>query len=223
MLSLIAYTENHDNLQFESLARMKKMGISVMLTGHCSHDQTVAVGKEMGIVMTDKPSIRLTGYDFHKIVGGIICKHCKKSTCICANEEKYHPVLKNQDEFNRIYKHLNVLSEANSQEKQTLALGFSAAQEKVFFIGRSINDVPAMRISTASAVVSTDIEDDYVNYAATMVLPDDNLATMEKLITWSHFYYEFCRRYIVFTLTPSLVAFISSFMSFLLFNNFCIQ
>lgn len=73
------------------------MGISVMLTGHCSHDQTVDIGKEMGIVLMDKPSIRLTGYDFHKIVGGIICKLCKKSTCMCPNENKYQPVLKNQD------------------------------------------------------------------------------------------------------------------------------
>jgi hypothetical protein len=37
----------------------------------------------MGIIISDKPSIRLKGYDFSKVVGGIVCKYCKKSPCIC--------------------------------------------------------------------------------------------------------------------------------------------
>lgn len=39
----------------------------------------------MGIVIIDKPSIRLTGYDFYRVVNGIICKTCKKSICICVD------------------------------------------------------------------------------------------------------------------------------------------
>lgn len=77
--------------------------------------------------MLDKPSIRLRGYDFNKIVGGTICKSCKKWICICPNEDNYVPVLNNQDEFNRICKHLNVISEASPIEKMNLVLGFSSA------------------------------------------------------------------------------------------------
>ena len=31
----------------------------------------------------DRPSIQLKGYNFNQVVGGIICKSCKKSICIC--------------------------------------------------------------------------------------------------------------------------------------------
>jgi hypothetical protein len=47
--------------------------------------------------MLDKISIRLKGYDFNKLVGGLICKFCKKSLCICANQDHYVPIVSNQE------------------------------------------------------------------------------------------------------------------------------
>lgn len=76
---------------------MKKMGITLSLVGNREHDEAISMGKEMGLILVDKPSIQLTGYDFHKVVGGIICKSCKKSICTCTNVGKYERVLKNQD------------------------------------------------------------------------------------------------------------------------------
>lgn len=65
---------------------MRKAGIGVTLTGWTTHDDTVSLAKELGIIMMDKPSVRLRGYDFDRIVGGIICKACKKSMCICPHQ-----------------------------------------------------------------------------------------------------------------------------------------
>lgn len=76
---------------------MKKMDITMTLIGNREHEEAISIGKEMGLILVDKPSIQLTGYDFEKVVGGIICKSCKKSTCACNSLGKYRPVLKNQD------------------------------------------------------------------------------------------------------------------------------
>jgi cation transport ATPase len=67
-------------------------------------------------------------------------------------------------------------------------LGFSYAQERLLFLGTSISDVPAMRVSSISAAVRSQLQDDYTESAAEIILPDNKLVTIEKLINWSYFY-----------------------------------
>lgn len=43
------------------------------------------------------------------------------------------------------------------------------------------------------------------------------------MMLWSNCFHLFCKKYIVFALTPCLVAFASSCISFILYNNFCIH
>lgn len=45
-----------------------------------------------------------------------------------------------------------------------------------------------MRVSSISAAVNSQIEDEYARSAAEIILPDNKLATIEKLINWSYFY-----------------------------------
>jgi magnesium-transporting ATPase (P-type) len=66
------------------------------------------------------------------------------------------------------------------------------------------------------------MHDSLVLSATEVVLPDNNLNTLEKLIVWSQCFFLFCRRYLVFSLVPSLAAFCCSAISFMLFDNFCI-
>lgn len=55
-------------------------------------------------------------------------------------------------------------------------------------MGTSISDVPAMRVSSISAAVRSQLQDDYIESAAEIILPDNKLVTIEKLINWSYFY-----------------------------------
>jgi hypothetical protein len=75
---------------------MRKAGISFTLLGNQNHEEMVALAQEIGVAVQDKISIRLRGYDFNKLSGGLICKSCKKSLCICLREEQYIPILSNQ-------------------------------------------------------------------------------------------------------------------------------
>lgn len=116
-----------------------------------------------------------------------------------------------------------MLSEANSMQKLALAVGLTSINERTCFFGTSISDVPAMRISNLSATVESAMEDEFVKAATQAILPDNKLITLERMILWSHFFHLFCKKYLVFGLTPCLVAFISSCISFILYNSFCIN
>lgn len=52
----------------DSLERMKSAGVTFTLIGQSDHDETVAMAKDIGIIVQDKPSIRLRGFDFNRIV-----------------------------------------------------------------------------------------------------------------------------------------------------------
>ena len=59
----------------------------------------MGLAKELGLIIAGRASISLKGYDFFSIIGGIICRNCKKSVCNCFSENKYEAIIKNKDEF----------------------------------------------------------------------------------------------------------------------------
>ena len=137
----------------------------VLLNDVGTHDATVELAKDMGIIMPNKPSVRLRGYDLNKIVGGIICKICKKSICICEGSQAPNLRLKNQDEFNRIQKHLHVVSEANQMDKLAFVTGLSNANLSNSMIGFTIEDIPALRPSDTAIGIAGCTKDEFVSSA----------------------------------------------------------
>lgn len=95
-----------------------------MLVSDEDQETTISKAKEIGIVIVGKPSVNLKGHDFNHLTGGILCKNCKKSVCICASEmTSFNYVIKHQDEFASIQKHLCSIAEADMLEKLGLVLG----------------------------------------------------------------------------------------------------
>lgn len=101
-------------------------------------------------------------------------------------------------------------------------MGLAGAQENCCFMGANVYDVPAMRSSSVSAAVSSHMEDCFAELAADVIMPDNKLVTVERMMQWSSFFHGFCRKYIVFAFTPCLTAFATSTASYLLYNNFCV-
>ena len=106
-----------------TIHQCKKAGIKVRMVTGDNKITATAVGAECGILKED--SIVMEGDEFMIKIGGIVCNNCKISVCTCSKNKQNSrvDVIGNQKEFDKIYKHLDILARARPEHKYALVLG----------------------------------------------------------------------------------------------------
>ena len=133
------------------------------------------------------------------------------------------PRLKNQDEFNRIQKHLNVISEASQMDKLAFCIGIDHSKLIGCFVGTKVEDVPALRAAHIGIGIKGAMMDRLTEAAVEIVIPSDSLTHFKKLIEWGNLSVNFFRKYLTFYLTPCIVSFIVSLITSLVSNQMAIN
>jgi len=92
-----------------------------------------AIAIECGIIdPNNKNSIVMNGADFIERIGGVICKHCQTKICDCPLTEEQvketgkkmrKDTIANQEEFDKIIDHIDVLSRSRPEDKYAMVVG----------------------------------------------------------------------------------------------------
>lgn len=155
----------------------------------------------------------LEGSEFIKIVGGIACANCS-GTCDCVLDEKTakakgkkvrKETIKYAQEFDKIYKHIDVLARSRPEDKYTMVVGLKERNHVVAVTGDGTNDAPALKkadVGFAMGKSGTEV----AREAAAIILLDDNFGSIVKAAMWGRNIYDSIRKFLQFQLTVNLVA-----------------
>lgn len=189
----------------------QKAGIKVRMVTGDNKVTALAIAKECGIISRDHEDAVLEGPDFYKRVGGLICENCNKdSPCQCPDED-VKEVVKNKEEFIKLWKNLDVLARSRPEDKYLLVTGIRQMGDTVAVTGDGTNDAPALKkadVGFAMGITGTDV----AKHAADIILLDDNFSSIVKACLWGRNIYANIRRFLQFQLTVNIVALISAFV-----------
>ncbi len=155
----------------------------------------------------------LEGTEFNKIIGGIICANCK-GNCDCVLDEKTakekgksvrKDTIKNGEEFDKIYRNLDVLARSRPEDKYAMVVGLKERNHVVAVTGDGTNDAPALKkadVGFAMGISGTEV----AREAAAIILLDDNFESIVKAVMWGRNIYDSIRKFLQFQLTVNLVA-----------------
>ena len=193
----------------------KKAGIKVRMVTGDNKITARAIAKECHIVDSqDELSMVLEGPDFMTRIGGVVCENCKTPECDCALDEKSakknnKPIrkdtIKNAHEFNKIYKHIDVLARSRPEDKYAMVVGLKERNHVVAVTGDGTNDAPALKkadVGFAMGISGTEVARD----AAAIILLDDNFSSLVKAVMWGRNIYDSIRKFLQFQLTVNVVA-----------------
>jgi Ca2+ transporting ATPase len=195
----------------EAVRTCKKAGIRVRMVTGDNRDTALAIAKECGIIEEETEDCVLTGEEFYDRVGGLYCKNCEQdSPCKC-DEKKVKEGVKNQEEFHKIWKHLDVLARSRPEDKYLLVTGLRELGEVVAVTGDGTNDAPALKkadVGFAMGITGTDV----AKHAADIILLDDNFASIVKACMWGRNIFDNIRRFLQFQLSVNIVALAAAFV-----------
>ena len=155
----------------------------------------------------------LEGTDFNMITGGVICANCGIK-CNCALDVKTavqqsklvrKDTIKNQEEFTRIYKNIDVIARTRPEDKYAMVVGLKDRNHVVAVTGDGTNDAPALKkadVGIAMGISGTEV----AREAASLILLDDNFESIVKAIMWGRNIYDNIRKFLQFQLTVNVVA-----------------
>lgn len=61
----------------EAIKQCRRAGIKVKMVTGDNLITATAVAKEIGIIEPNRPSLCLEGPEFNRIIGGVVCCHCR--------------------------------------------------------------------------------------------------------------------------------------------------
>lgn len=193
----------------------KRAGIKVRMVTGDNKITARAIAKECHIVdPNDENSLVLEGPEFISRIGGLICENCNKEICDCAPDEKTaeklgkklrKDTIKNGNEFNKIYKHIDVLARSRPEDKYAMVVGLKERGHVVAVTGDGTNDAPALKkadVGFAMGITGTEV----ARGAADIILLDDNFSSLVKAVLWGRNIYDCIRKFLQFQLTVNIVA-----------------
>lgn len=148
-----------------------------------------------------------------KLVGGVVCANCS-GICDCVLDEKTAKVtgkkvrkdtIKNAEEFDKIYKYIDVLARSRPEDKYAMVVGLKERNHVVAVTGDGTNDAPALKkadVGFAMGITGTEV----AREAAAIILLDDNFESIVKAAMWGRNIYDSIRKFLQFQLTVNLVA-----------------
>lgn len=195
----------------DAVSVCQKAGIRVRMVTGDNKVTALAIAKECSIISRDHEDAVLEGPEFYKRVGGLVCENCgMDSPCKCP-EDQVKEVVKNKEEFIKIYHALDVLARSRPEDKYLLVTGIKQMGDTVAVTGDGTNDAPALKkadVGFAMGITGTDV----AKHAADIILLDDNFSSIVKACMWGRNIYANIRRFLQFQLTVNIVALISAFV-----------
>ena len=149
-----------------------------------------------------------------KLVGGVSCANCVGKECDCVLDEKRakeknksirKDTIKNGEEFDKIYKNIDVLARSRPEDKYAMVVGLKERGHVVAVTGDGTNDAPALKkadVGFAMGKSGTEV----AREAAAIILLDDNFGSIVKAAMWGRNIYDSIRKFLQFQLTVNLVA-----------------
>lgn len=113
--------------------------------------------------------------------------------------------IKNEEEFTRIYKNLDVLARSRPEDKYAMIVGLKERNHVVAVTGDGTNDAPALKkadVGFAMGISGTEI----AREAASVILLDDNFESIVKAVLWGRNIYDSIKKFLQFQLTVNVVA-----------------
>jgi Ca2+ transporting ATPase len=224
----------------EAVLDCNKSGITVIMVTGDNKETAVAIAKQSNILPKDYAytgecdNIAMTGEEFHKAVGGLVCLNCwdkLKETdkeraaairsgsdvkCECpktkkeaaAKGKKEEQVRKetvfNKDEFKKILKTLRVVARSKPLDKYLLVFGLKEEDNIVAVTGDGTNDAPAL--SKASVGFAMKDGTDIAQNASDIIILDNSFASIVTAVLWGRNIFDSIRKFIQFQLTVNIVA-----------------
>jgi Ca2+ transporting ATPase len=189
----------------------QKAGIRIRMVTGDNKTTALAIAKDCGIISRDHEDAVMEGRDFYNRVGGLICENCNcDSPCGCS-PANVKEVVKNKQEFIKIWKNLDVLARSRPEDKYLLVTGIRQMGDTVAVTGDGTNDAPALKkadVGFAMGITGTDV----AKHSADIILLDDNFSSIVKAVMWGRNIYANIRRFLQFQLSVNVVALVSAFM-----------
>ena len=189
----------------------QKAGIRVRMVTGDNKVTALAIARECSIISKDHEDAVLEGPEFYRRVGGLICENCNQSSPWNWKPEDVKEVVKNKEEFFKIWKNLDVLARSRPEDKYLLVTGIKQMGDTVAVTGDGTNDAPALKkadVGFAMGITGTDV----AKHAASIILLDDNFSSIVKACMWGRNIYANIRKFLQFQLTVNIVALISAFI-----------
>lgn len=217
----------------EAVEKCHRAGVDVKMVTGDNKVTARAISIECGILSDDgdrrgsQEDLRvLEGSEFLAKVGGIVCKnHFNNPTecdCVRNSEEQKKPenkgkkiredTIQNPAEFDKIWKDLKVMARSRPEDKYCLVVGIKERKNVVAVTGDGTNDAPALSkadVGFAMGIAGTEV----AKQAASIILTDDNFASITRAIIWGRNVYDAIRKFLQFQLTVNVVAVTSTLIS----------
>ena len=211
----------------ESVRKCHRAGIDVKMVTGDNKITAKAIAKEVGIITAEneKTALVMEGPEFLKMIGGVICENCReKEACDCVANEKdlddpankgkkiRKDTIKNQAEFDKIWRNLNVLARSRPEDKYALVIGLKERDNVVAVTGDGTNDAPALskaNVGFAMNIAGTEV----AKQAAAILVMDDNFASIVQAVKWGRNIFDCIRKFLQFQLTVNVVAVVTTFVS----------
>lgn len=210
-----------------SVLKCHKAGIDVKMVTGDNKITARAIAREVNIIndRNEHTAVVLEGPEFLRRIGGIVCANCttlEKCECVKNEKELDKPenkgkkirkdTIKNQDEFEKIWKNLSVLARSRPEDKYALVIGLRERGNVVAVTGDGTNDAPALSkadVGFAMGIAGTEV----AKQAASILILDDNFSSIVQAVKWGRNIYDSIRKFLVFQLTVNVVAVITTFIS----------
>ena len=211
----------------DSIKKCNNAGIDVKMVTGDNKITARAIAEEVYIInrRNAKTALVLEGPEFLRQIGGIVCANCRdKEQCDCVANEKdldepenkgkkiRKDTIKNQDEFDKIWKDLCVLARSRPEDKYALVIGLKERDNVVAVTGDGTNDAPALskaNVGFAMNIAGTEV----AKQAADILVMDDNFASIVQAVKWGRNIFDSIRKFLQLQLTANLVAVTTTFFT----------
>eukprot|EP00923_Selenidium_pygospionis_P000681 GHVN01001070.1.p1 GENE.GHVN01001070.1~~GHVN01001070.1.p1 ORF type:complete len:1202 (-),score=114.93 GHVN01001070.1:1704-5309(-) len=198
----------------------QKAGIRVRMVTGDNLETAKQVAVRCNILQPDSSGLCMTGKEFFRQVGGVVCERCRTEKCGCPLAEGQSKngipmrkdVVADIESFRQIAANLDVLARSQPLDKYTLVTGLRQLGSVVAVTGDGINDAPALKkadVGFAMGASGTEI----AKAAADIILLDDNFESIVKAVKWGRCIYDNIRKFLQFQLTVNIVAVATAFVS----------
>lgn len=186
-LGLVAMIDPPREEVKEAIATCKKAGIKVaMITGD-NQETAKAIGKKIGLFDEDKESINTDDEKLRKVV---------EDRAITGSE------LENlsDSELDFLVEKINIYARIKPEQKLRIVKALKNKNNVVAMTGDGVNDAPALKqadIGVAMGIKGTDV----AKQSSTMILQDDNFATIVEAVKHGRTIYENIEKFTVYLIS----------------------
>ncbi|XP_026190621.1 plasma membrane calcium-transporting ATPase 1 [Cyclospora cayetanensis] len=189
-------------------------GIRVRMVTGDNLETAKQIAIKCNIFHPEEDGLAMTGAEFTRLVGGVVCSVCLTRTCDCPTNttgerregrKLRKDVVKDLEAFRRIAPRLEVLGRSQPLDKFALVVGLQQLGAVVAVTGDGANDAPALKtadVGFAMGITGKEV----AKQAADIVLLDDNFESLVSAVKWGRSIYTNIQRFLEFQLTVNVVA-----------------